>query len=150
MSQVNIRVPNLADVGTRARYKSVSSTNPAANTEATITVPAGKYYKLISASVSCAQGATQTPLPALTIKDASGVVVFQQNAATAAISASTTSQCNWHHGAVITAGAALTTNQAPLPPDVIVGPAFTIETVTAGKGANTDLSALTALVIELS
>jgi hypothetical protein len=150
MSFFNIRIPNLADVGTRARYKAVTGTNPAANAETVLTVPAGKNYKLVSASVSVAQGATQTPLPALTIKDSAGTVVFQQNAATAAISASTTSQCNWHSGAVITAGAALTTNQAPLPPDIVLGPLWTLETVTAGKGANTDLAALSALVVELS
>jgi hypothetical protein len=150
MSIFQVRLPNLPDVGTRARYKTVTGTNPAANVESVLTVPAGKYYKIISASISVAQGATQTPLPALTIKDPAGVVVFQQNAASAAISASTTSQCNWHHGGILTAGAALTTNQAPLPPDLLVGPLYTIETVTAGKGANTDLAALSALVIECS
>lgn len=150
MSFFNIRLPNLPDVGTRARYKTVQGTNPAANVESVLTVPAGKYYKLISASISCAQAATQTPLPALTVKDASGNICFQQNGASAVQTASTTSQYNWAAGSVLTAGAALTTNQAPIPPDLLLGPGYTLETVTAGKGANTDLAALTALVIELS
>lgn len=148
MSTILLRTPNVPDVGTRAKFKTVSSTDPAANTEATITVPADKYYKIVSASVSCAQGATQTPLPALQVADASGNVIFQANAASAAISVSTTSQCNWFNGAVLTAGAALTVNQAPIPADVICPPGYVISTATAGKGAATNLGPLNVLVVE--
>lgn len=148
MSVVLLKTPNVPDVGTRAKFKTVSSTDPAANVECSITVPADKYYKIVSASVSCAQGATQTPLPALQVADASGNVVAQFNGASAAQSASITSQYNWFNGAVITAGAALTVNQAPIPPDVIVPPNYVISTATAGKGANTNFGTLNLFVIE--
>ncbi len=150
MSNLLIKTPNLADCGTRAKLVTATSANPAANTEAVITVPANKYYKVISASITCVQGATQTPLPALTVKNAAGVIVFQQNGSTTVQTAGVTSQYSWSHGANLTAGAALTVNTAPIPADLLLGPAFTLETATAGKGANTDLGALSALVVELS
>lgn len=149
MSTLNIRVPNVPDVGTRARFTTILSTDPAANVECSITVPADKYYKLISASVTCAQGATQTPLVALQIADASGNVVARFNSASAATSVSTTCVNNWFPGAVLTAGAALTTNQAPIPADVIIPPGYVVSTVTAGKGAATDLGKLALFVAEL-
>lgn len=137
------------DTGNKARFKSVVSTDPAANVEATITVPANTYYKIISASVNCVQGATQTPLPALQIADSSGNVVGAFNAASAAISVSTTSRCNWFPGATLTAGAAATVNNAPIPDDLIVPPGYVISTVTSGIGANTNYGVLALFVTEL-
>jgi hypothetical protein len=148
MSIVLLKTPNVPDVGTRAKFKTVLSTDPAANTECSITVPADKYYKLVSASVSCAQGATQTPLVALQIADDAGNVVAQFNGASAATSVSTTCRNNWFAGAVLTSGAGLTVNQAPIPADVIIPPNYVISTATAGKGAGTDLGKLSLFVIE--
>jgi hypothetical protein len=149
-SLLAFQLPNITtDTGNKAKFKSVVSADPAANAESTITVPASTYYKIVSASINCVQGATQTPLPALVISDASGNVVGSFNAASAAISAATTSRCNWFPGAVLTAGAAATQNNAPIPDDLIIGPSFTVTTVTAGKGANTDLGVLALLVTEL-
>jgi hypothetical protein len=99
--------------------------------------------------VSCVQGATQTPLPALQFADSSGNVYFSGNAASAAISVSTTSRCNWFPGAVLTAGAAATQNNAPLPDDMIAGPGDVISTVTSGIGANTNYGKLVLRVVEL-
>lgn len=149
MSDLLFRIPNVPDVGTRAAFKSVQSSDPAANTECSVTVPTGKFYKIVSASLPLVQGVTQTPLPALVIKDSAGVVMGQFNGASAAQSVSTTSQYNWFPKAVLTAGAALATNQAPIPDDLLVAGGWTISTSTAGKGAATDLGALSLWVIEL-
>jgi hypothetical protein len=145
-----VRIPNLADVGTRARAKTVVSTDPAANTECSITVPAGKTYKLVSASVLTTQGATQTPLTALQIADASGNIVGRFNSASAATTASVNSQNSWFPGATLTAGAGLTTNHGPIPHDVLLSPGWVITTSTAGIGANTNQGSLVLNVIELS
>jgi len=129
--------------------KIVTGANPAANTEVTFgTVPTGKYWKLVTASVSCAQGATQTPLPALSITDGTTIIALFPGA-TAAISASTTSRLTWAAGLrTITAGAALTANSAPLPDGLILPPGYVVATVTAGIGANTDFAAGSLLVVE--
>ena len=125
------------------------STNPAANTEASITVPAGSTWLITSAFITCVQGLTQTPLPSLVIKDASGNVVGSYAGASAAQSATTTSTYTWYTGAPMTSGAGATFNSSPLPPGIAVKAGWKIETSTAGKGANTDLSALAVHVIAL-
>lgn len=144
------QLPNITtDTGNKAKFRSVVSADPAANAEATLTVPANTYYKIVSASINCVQGATQTPLPALVISDASGNVVGSFNGASAAQSASVTARYNWYPGAPVTAGAAATQNSAPIPDDLIIGPSFTVTTVTSGIGANTNFGVLALLVTEL-
>lgn len=131
-------------------FASVSS-DPAANTEASTTVPSGgRGWLLISATVVCAQGATQTPLPSLKITDASGNVVGTFPGASAATSASTTSSFTWYTGATLTAGAGATANTAPIPEGLTLKPGWTAATSTAGKGANTDLGPLVLNVIKLN
>lgn len=150
-SLLALQAPNITvDTGNKAKFKTVLSADPAANNEATLTVPANTYYKIVSASITCVQGITQTPTVALKIADAAGNVVIQANGSSAAISVSTTSVCNWFPGAVLTAGAAATVNNAPIPDDLVIPPGYIISTVTAGKGANTDLGVLTLFVVALT
>lgn len=126
-----------------------ASTDPAANVEASITVPAGSVWVILCAHLTIVQGITQTPLPNLQIALANGTVVGLYPGASAATSASTTSTFDWMEGAALTAGAGATSNRAPIPRGLSVKPGWVISTVTTGKGANTDLSALTLHVLAL-
>lgn len=149
-SLLALQTPNISvDTGNKAKFITVLSADPAANNEATITVPANTYYKIISASINLVQGITQTPSPALQITDGTNVMLLA-NGASAATSASTTSQYNWFPGAVLTAGAGATVNNAPIPDDLVIGPSFVISTVTAGKGAATDYGKLVLFVVRLT
>lgn len=133
-------------------YKTVTGSNPAANTEVTFgTVPTGKYWRLLCATVSLAQGATQTPLPSLKITDGTNTLAMFPGAS-AAVSASTTTQLTWAVGlTVITAGAALVNNMAPLPnPGLLLPAGYVVSTSTNGIDANTDYAAGTLYVIEWS
>lgn len=130
-----------------AKPDTAVSTNPAANTECSIT--ATGTWVILSAHLTVAQGATQTPLPSLVIKDASGNTVGTYAGASAATSASTTSTFDWYEGAALTAGAGATANRSPIPRGLSVAKNWTITTVTSGIGANTDLSALTLHIIAL-
>jgi hypothetical protein len=133
----------------KVKPHTVVSDNPAANAEATITVPAGQAWLIVSARLTVAQAATQTPLPSLVITDANGVVVGSYAGASAAMSASTTSTFDWYAGAPTTAGAGATFNRSNIPDGLVVKGGWTVSTSTAGKGANTDLSALALHVLKL-
>jgi hypothetical protein len=138
----------LALATTGKPYAAVSS-DPAANTDVTITVPSGgRGWLILSAFLTIVQGATQTPLPSLVVKDASGNTVGSYAGASAATSASTTSSFQWSPKSDLTAGAGATANRAPIPEGLIVKPGWTVSTSTAGKGANTDLSVLALHVIK--
>lgn len=136
----------MADLYT-GKPRSVVSTDPAANVEASITVPSGSRWTIVSAHLTVAQGATQTPLPSLQIADAAGNVIGLFPGASAATSANTTSTFDWFEGATLTAGAGATVNRAPLPRGLAVKAGWVISTSTNGKGAATDLSALALNVI---
>lgn len=125
----------------------VVSSNPAANTEASISVT-GEWL-ILSAHLTVAQGATQTPLPSLVITDADSNVVGSYAGASAATSAATTSTFDWYPGAPTTAGAGATFNRSNIPEGLVVKSGWTVSTSTAGKGANTDLSALALHIIRL-
>ena len=129
--------------------KSVVGSDPAANTEASVTVPDGSTWVIQSAHVTLAQGATQTPLPSLNIKDAAGNVVGSFPGASAATSVSTTSTFDWFEGATLTAGAGATANRGPIPRGLAVGGGWTVTTSTSGIGANSNYGALTLSVIAL-
>lgn len=126
-----------------------ASSNPAVNTEATLTVPTGNTWLIINAHLTCAQGATQTPLPNLEIVDPAGNVVGLYPGASAAQSASVTATYDWFEGATLTAGAGATANKAPIPRGLAVRAGWIVRTNTTGKGANTDHSALVLHVIAL-
>lgn len=122
---------------------------PSVNTEATITVPAGNTWVIQNAHLTVTQGATQTPLPSLQIADSKGNVIGLYPGASAAQSASTTATYDLFEGAVLTAGAGATANKAGLPRGLTVKSGWVVSTVTAGKGANTQLSAIALHVLEL-
>lgn len=128
---------------------SVVSTNPAANAEASITVPTGATWMILSARITCAQGATQTPLVNLQVADPDGNVVGSYAGSSAAQNASVTSTYDWFEGAALTAGAAATANRGSIPRGLVVKGGWVISTSTTGKGANTDLSALSLHVVAL-
>lgn len=128
----------------------VNGTNPAANAEITETVPVGKWWHLLSFSVSLAQGITQTPLPCLTVDDGTDIIL-QIPGSTAAQAVSTTCQYTWAVGLTLTGQIGATNavrSMAPLPSELILGPGFRIRTVTNGIGAGTDYAAGSLYVIE--
>jgi hypothetical protein len=138
----------LALAGSGKPYAAVS-TDPAANAEATITVPSiGRGWLVLAVHLTVVQGATQTPLPSLVVKDAAGNTVGSYPGASAAMSVSTTSTFDWFPKAALTAGAGATFNTSPIPEGLVVKPGWTVSTSTAGKGANTDLSVLAMHVIK--
>jgi hypothetical protein len=126
----------------------LASSNPAANTEASITVPSGSFI-VLCAHLTIVQGATQTPLPNLQIALADGTVIGLYPGASAATTAGVTSTFDWAPGQVLTAGAGATSNRAAIPEGLAVKGGWVVSTVTTGKGANTDLSALTLHVLAL-
>lgn len=122
-----------------------TGTDPAANTEISETVPAGETWRLRAVTVSLAQGATQTPQPSLII-DNGTTTVYQGLGASSAQNASVTCQYTWAPGLTLTAGAANTVANAPLPDDLLLPAGWRIRTSTAGIGANSNYGAPTILV----
>lgn len=131
--------------------KRAAGTNPAANTEISDTVPAGKWWRLMGVSISCVQGITQTPQPTLIIDDGTNVM-YQSLGCSAAQAASTTQQYIWASGlplsAILGAGANLYST-APLPNDWVLPAGWRVRTSTAGIGANTDYAAPSYFVVEI-
>ena len=131
----------------------LTGTNPGANAEVSETVASGKYYELLSVSISLVQGLTQTPQPILVLKDSAGTVIYESWGSTTAQSVSTTCRYNWAPGLTLTGLIGATTNVhacAPLPLGLILGPGFTITTNTIGLGANSDYAAPTLYVARIS
>lgn len=127
---------------TNGKARTLISTVPSANTEASITIPKGSSLTILSAHLTVTQGVTQTPLPSLVITDPNGNVVGTYAGASAATSASTTSTFDWFENATLTAGAGATANRGSIPRNLSVKGGWTVSTSTAGKGAATQLSAL--------
>jgi len=122
----------------------LTGTNPAANAEVSETVAAGKGYELLSISISCVQGITQTPQPILVLKDSTGAVIYESFGSTTAQAVSTTCQYTWAPGLTLSGQVGATTNvhaTASLPQGLVLLPGYTITTNTIGIGANTDYAA---------
>jgi hypothetical protein len=130
--------------------KRVVGADPAANTEFSLTVPAGKSWQLIAVTVALAQGATQTPQPILVIDDGTNTL-FEALGSTAVQAVSTTTQYTWAPGHALTGqiGAAAGVHaHAPLPLGLLLGPGYRVRSSTLGLGANSDYGVPGALVIE--
>lgn len=127
--------------------KSIQAADPAANAEFSQTVPVGKYWKLISVSVSLAQGITQTPQPTLVIDDGTNIL-FQGFGASAAQNASVTTRYTWAPDSPLTGGAAATVATAPIPEGLVLAPGWRVRSSTLGLGANTDYGVPSLYVIE--
>lgn len=145
-------IPYPPSAGAAPRYRSITGVNPAANTELSDVVPAGKWWWLLSVTVSLVQGATQTPLPTLQIDDGTNNI-FASQGSTTAMTASTTAQFTWGVGLVLTGLVGTTPNivsQGALGEFLFLGPGFHIKTLTAGIGANTDYGAFQYYVCEFT
>src|SRR5262245_27328587 len=127
--------------------KVVTGADPAANNEFSITVPAGKIWQLLSVSVSLAQGATQTPQPALVIDDGT-TTIFQSFGASTAQNSAVTTRYTWAPDCTLTAGGAATVVTAPLASGLILPQNSRLRSITAGIGANTNYDVPAALVVE--
>lgn len=137
-------------MGRQGVLKIVTGTNPAANVEVTETVPTGKYWQLLSMSVTLVQGATQTPNPTLFIDDGTNTQFFVGGFTTTQ-SVSTTARYHWgadFRDIDLTGTTPNITASKALPGVVLMPPGWRIRTSTTGKGANTDYGAPTLVVIE--
>jgi hypothetical protein len=133
-------------------YKEVTGADPAANTEASLTVPASKFWWLLSVRVQLVQGITQTPLPFLVLDDGT-TAFYEAPGSTAAQAVSTTCTYTWAPDVQVTGqiGATPTIrSMGPLPSLLLLGPGFRIRTATQGIGANSDYGVPVAYVIEFS
>ena len=129
----------------------ITGTNPAANTECSDSVPAGKAWLLRSYVVTCVQAATQTPLPSLLIKDRDGNTIHTIPGASAAQNSSVTTVYTFADDVATGGGGAATVGGGPLPaPDVLLPEGYSFATSTTGKGANTDFGAPRITVYEYS
>ncbi len=115
----------------------VATADPAANAEFSQVVPAGRWWKLGSVSVSLVQGITQTPQPILVIDDGASVL-FESFGASSAQNASVTTQYTWAPNLPLTAGGAATVATAPLPAGLVLKPGYRVRSVTLGLGANSN------------
>lgn len=132
-------------------YKRVAGADPAANTECSDAVPAGKLWVVVAYSVQLVQGATQTPLPVLTLDD--GTTIFYQSpGSSAAQAAASTAQYTWANGMTITGQIGATPGTVSVAPlaDFILFAGYRVRTVTQGIGANTNFGAPSLYVIELT
>lgn len=127
----------------------IAGTNPAANTELSETVPANTYWRLLSVSVSLAQGATQTPQPILVV-DNGTTVAYENFGSSAAQAVSTTCQYTWAPDLTLSGQVGTGTNvhsTASLPKTLVLGPGWRVRTVTLGIGANSDYGAPALFVV---
>jgi hypothetical protein len=137
-------------MGRRGLPVAKTGTDPAANAEISETVPAGKYWEVISVTALLVQGATQTPFPILILDDGT-TELWEGYGAAAAQDASTTARYTWSQGgpgpgALLGATPDLHANAAL--PKMILGPGYRVRTNTVGKGANTNWGAPRLLVVE--
>jgi len=114
--------------------------------------PAGKWWLLISVSVSLVQGITQTPQPILVVDDGANTI-FELEGSSAAQAASTTCQYTWAAGIALVTGqlgsGAGIHSMAPLAYPLLLLPGYRIRSTTLGIGANTDYGAPSYYVAEL-
>jgi hypothetical protein len=134
-----------------AQVKRVTGAQPAGGAEFTQTVPAGKWWILLSVYVQLTQGATQTPQPILFIDD--GVTTLLESiGSTAAQAANTTVAYNWAPGMILTGltgtGANVHAN-APIPDGMLLLPGWRIRSSTVGIGANSAYQTPSFYVAEL-
>lgn len=130
----------------------INGTNPAANTEISETVPAGKAWLLKAVSVALVQGITQTPQPILVIDDGTDVV-FESFGSSAAQAASTTCRYTWAPELSLTGQIGTGANihsMAPLLEELVLPAGYRVRTVTLGIGANTDYGVPSLYVAEVN
>ena len=125
----------------------VTGTDPAAAAEVSEAVPTNAAWKLLSFTVVCAQGITQTPTPAIVIDD--GTTANRRYYwPSGGQSASTTATHAWFRGHDPSSAAKVSMTDTDavfwnpnLPDGLILPEAYRIRTITAGIGANTNYAA---------
>lgn len=132
---------------TSAVRKVVASGDPAANAEFSVTVPTGVRYELLAVSVNLVQGLTQTPWPSLIIDDGTNTL-FQGLGASSAQNSSVTTQYTWAPGLTLTAGAANTVANAPLPRGLVLPAGYRVRSSTSGLGANSNYGVAQLFIVE--
>ncbi len=149
MSQLSLPGNVLAS---SAVLKRVTGADPAAGSEASDAVPAGKFWWLIGYKIQCVQGITQTPLPILQIDDGA-TPLFESPGSSAVQAISTTTIYTWASGLVLTGQIGATPNIRSVGglSDLLLLPAgYRVRTITPGIGANTDYGAPSIYVVEFS
>lgn len=130
--------------------KVVTGSDPGAGVEFSVTVPAGKTWKLLAVSVALAQGITQTPLPILVLDD--GTTVFAESLGSSVVQAvSTTTRYTWAPDLPLTGQIGATTNvrsTGALPKDLLLAAGYRVRSVTPGIGANSDYGVPALYVVE--
>jgi hypothetical protein len=131
--------------------KKVVAATPGAGVDWTQTVPAGKWWMLISAYAIMTQGITQTPQPILQLDDGA-TVFFEAPGSTTAQAVSTTCAYTWGPGFTLSGqigtGAGIR-SVSPIPEDIILWAGYRIKVVTVGIGANSQWGAPQLYVAEL-
>lgn len=142
-------MPALMNLGL-STLRRFGGTDQAANTEFSETVPASKWWELLSVTVVLVQGATQTPQPILTIDDGT-TVLFEAFGSTAVQASATTCRYTWSPGGAasgqVGSGAGVHST-APLPGGLILPAGYRIRSNTIGIGANSDYGAPSLYVVE--
>lgn len=136
------------------KFRSFTGTNPAANTEISETVPAGKAWLLLSVTLTNAQAGAGATQPILQIKDPAGVVIFENFGSTTTQAISTTCRYSWSSGGGAPSalvGATTGVHAVSGLPDALYLPAgSTIGTSSVGLSASTDFAAPQITVLEYS
>lgn len=129
----------------RGKSKAILGADPAANVEATITVPDGQYWILKSVRgtlVTDANAATRAAV--LTITHRNGEIIQCPAAGTQV--ASLTNKYNWFAGAAAINDATGLQKSQPLPLDLMLPPGSTIDTATTNRQVTDNWGPLSALV----
>jgi hypothetical protein len=127
-----------------------TGSNPAANTEFSVTVTSGEVWRLLAVTVSLAQGLTQTPLPSLVIDNGTTTLMILPGSTTAQ-AVSTTCQYTWAPGLLTSGQIGATTgvrSVGALPEGLVLQGGWRVTSSTSGIGANSDYGAPTLLVVK--
>lgn len=131
-----------------ASLEAFLGSNPAAGSEISESVPAGRYWEVLAVAFTNVQGGAGTSLPDLVIDDGGSNVQYQAPCASSAQNTGVTARYFVAPGLTLGAGGAATRINSPLPTGLILGPGWRIKTVTAGLSANTDYGSPMILLIE--
>ena len=116
-----------------------STADPAANAEvAALTVEANTIWRPLNYTVVMAQGATQTPHPALQCRNGAGTVVLWDIPIGADVAVSTTVRCTWQRAGSDTRNNVTGGSMAATMPDTLMRAGDDLITNTQGIGAASD------------
>lgn len=134
-----------------AAYKTVTIASPSAGLDWSFLVPAGKWWFLYAVYAILTQGITQTPQPLLQFDDGTNLWM-ESTGSTSAQAVSTTCAYSWAPNMLLTGqvgSAANVHSNAPIPDSLVIPGGYHIKSSTIGIGANSQWSAIRAMVAEL-